>query len=806
VNPRTPFAGLRVVELGTTLAARLAGLLFADQGAQVLVARPGIDARRTAAPACAGADPTLGFEHLDPYLDRGKTLLETAGDEEAAVADLVLVDGDRPLVHAPPSRIVVRVLAALPDDPYYGHWKADCSEDLLSATLGLYTDMAITGRLLGRPVIYTPLPLSSVYTAVIAAVAAGAALLERLHSGRGREILASRLAGGLSAVGALGLKQTGLPAHLDIAPPAPVPAGLAADAFAALIAQARDSAERQAWLERRLVAVGMPYRTLDGRFVLLVTGANRRATRRLYRHLGLWDTLLARGLTDVSPFEPRALAERGRNLADAPSLDFRSLSIVAGLLEPIMASRTAAHWERELCALGVVAAEVKSLQEWLVDPQARQAGLTVVLPTDDGPALPQPGRAAWIASARPYPPLVPARRLGHAQGLEAARSRLTLPPGDRSPSRAGPLAGRVVVDLTNVVAGPNGARMFGELGATVYRVEHPEPGHIPLATTVWAAEAGAGKRSIILDASHPEGREVLERLLARADLVMINKGDAQCERLGLDPAALHRRHPRLVLVQLTAHHGEQHGGRHDHPGYDPVGQALTGILQRFGPPGCPTYHGLASCVDYLSGYLGVWAGIAALYARALRDSEADAGPAVPEKAETSLMAAATLMGCAFLYTEPPAHQCGPGALGRSATQRAYPVADGWVYAIAGSDLSAELAGLTVGAALERLGARGIDCARVDTVRALADRHRGARTGTIRLQSAEHQGWVTECFVPTWFCFDGVSPAGREGPVRIGSSAAAVLAELGYGPTEVERLQRAGVVSGTEWRKAGQDGC
>ena len=106
------------------------------------------------------------------------------------------------------AQIVLRVTAAIPGDEAYGHLAADCSEDLLNALVGIFTDMAAFGRVLGRPVIYTPLPICSVYAGVLGAIAVGAAIVDRERSGAGREIIASRLAGGLSAIGALTLTST----------------------------------------------------------------------------------------------------------------------------------------------------------------------------------------------------------------------------------------------------------------------------------------------------------------------------------------------------------------------------------------------------------------------------------------------------------------------------------------------------------------------------------------------------------------------------------------------------------------------
>jgi len=794
-----PYEGICVLEKSGLLSARLIGLLLADQGAQVLVAQSDAASQ---APPNAGAqhhDPSLHFGHLDPYLNRGKGLLQTSGAQESAAADIIIVQGNAP-VAVQPWQILVRVLAALPGDASYGHLPADCSEDLLSATLGFFTDMALSAKALQRPVIYTPLPLSSVYAGVIGAVSVGAALTERLRSGSGCEIYASRLAGGLAAMGALALTQKGLPPHLDLAPKQALPQGVDEEEFAAMVAQARQSGEKQSWLEQRLIPFGVPFKTQDGSHLLLLNGVNRRATRKLYEHLGIWDTLMSQGLTDISPYDPAAMDARGRNLADGPSLHFKYSEIIAQLLGQALLQKTAKAWEQELCAMGIPACVVNTLAQWLDDPQGRQAGLTTVLHTDKGVSVPQPGRAAWLQSAQPYPELKPAETLTPAQAFKQAQSRFG--PSDSSVQAfsQSPLTDYTVLDLSNVIAGPNAARMLGELGATVYRVEQPHPTHMPLALTIWGAEAGAGKKSVILDTNTAQGKEILLRLIQKAHFIVINKGDAQCERLGVDLRSLAQTNPKAILVQLTAHHGEKHGPRHDYPGYDPIGQAMTGIMQRFGPEGCPTYHGLASCVDYITGYLAVWAAVSALFSQAQRARSGTSALAGTQndRAESSLMSAASLVSCAFVYGEPPAHQCGPQALGRTATQRAYQAADGWVYALASEDLSSVLSTLSMHEALAWLKLRGIESARVNTVREMADLHRKPSSTTIAFQAKEDGGWVTECFVPTWFCFDGQIAHDRQGAVRIGSSADAVLQELHYSPAQIAELRAAQVILGTEW--------
>lgn len=767
-----PYGGIHIIERSLTLSGRLAGVLFADQGAEVRFAR----------------QPGRAGEQIDDYLDRGKFEADPAALRDTLSADIIIVDGDAP-VDRRPDQIVLRITAALPGDEVYGYLKADCSEDLLSATLGLFTDMALTARVLGRPVIYTPLPISSVYAGVNAAVAVAGALQRRLQSGLGSEVITSRLAGGLSAIGALALTTTGLAPHLSTPPPAGVPAGMTLEQFFDLLKEAAASGERQSWLEHRVIPVGVPYRAADGRMIMIMTGANRRATRKLFDHLGIWGRLKEAGLVDVSPYDPSSIALRGRNIADPGTLNFASMSVIAGLLEEIIATKTAAEWETEFCGGRIAAAaQVMSYEEWLHDPEARRAGLTVALP---GSSKPQIGRSAWLASAQPYPPprmaspaaIVPA----HLNTTPANAATDSIP-------LEKPLQGITVVDLTNVIAGPNCSRMMAELGATVYRVEQPAPYHVPVVTAVWGAESGAGKQSIILDTNTADGKEVLNKMLVRADFVVTNKTDAQCVRLGVDADTLQRINPKTILVQITAHNGERYGGRHDYPGYDPAAQAITGIMLRFGPEGCPTYHGLASCVDYLCGYLGAWAGLTALYARERR------GDGRGDWAQTSLTAAASLTQLLLQFQEAPAGMRGPLASGPSATKRIYKAADGWIFALSQTDLTKAVEKETVEKALADLKTQGIEAVRINTVRELADGRRDGLSRTIRFQAISHDGLTSECFVPSWFCFNGVTAESRQIPVRMGASADEILKELGYSQDGIVRLKQRGVVLGTEWRR------
>ena len=764
---RTPYNKIRIFEFSTTLAGRLAGLLFADQGAEVFIERK------------ADFQPD---EH-DEYFDRNKTALPPGSLSNTSSADIIIVDGATETDRLP-QQILLRITAALPGDEIYGDLDADCSEDLLNALVGFFTNMATVGKFVGRPVIYTPLPLCSVYAGVNGAIAAAAALVDRTRCGRGREITSSRIAGGLSAIGALALITRGEPEHLKPADLTGLPDGVNKEAVEKLLQEAAVDPARQLWLEQRLIPLDAPYRTSDNRFAMGIAGVNRRLARRFLTSLGLWDEALAAGMVDVDPYDPENIRYKGRNLADAGSMSLKNNVWLADKITEVMATKTAIQWEKELCEAGIPAVEIRSFEEWMADEEARAARLVAHVKGLDKAQL---GRVAWLASAQPYADLESCRQ------QEALPGRITpLPMVTDKPAAKRPLEGFVLVDFANVIAGPNCGRMFSELGATVYKIDPMHPLHAPVIMVSWAAEHGVGKHSIILDMGTEEGRSIMNKIVCKADLVMANKRDGQFVRMGLGRDALNQLNPNIIAVQLTGHKGERPSARDNYPGYDPALQGATGLMHRFGPEGCPTFHGVASCVDYLCGYLGCWAGVSALFAREQRqDGKGD-------WAETSLAAAASLTQLLLQQTPAPKSATGPDATGMNEGERWYKVTDGFVFAQANRDISEELAPLTVEQALEHLQKQHIQAVPVQTCQELAKRHRENPCKTVTFEKRERDGWESENFAPSWFVFDG-EPVGCPGAAaRIGSDASAILQEIGYSSDEVKRLIAEGVVGPTEW--------
>ena len=155
---------------------------------------------------------------------------------------------------------------------------------------------------------------------------------------------------------------------------------------------------------------------------------------------------------------------------------------------------------------------------------------------------------------------------------------------------AGVLSGIRVLDFGKHVAGPWCAALLADLGAEVIRVERPGGGDDRYIAPVAEDGSGAmylvcnrGKRSITLQAHRREAAEIVEALLATADVVVANLPIETRRRMGIDWDALHERYPSTVLVTATAF-GED-GPYADRIGFDGTIQAMSGAIALSGDPG-----------------------------------------------------------------------------------------------------------------------------------------------------------------------------------------------------------------------------
>jgi len=152
--------------------------------------------------------------------------------------------------------------------------------------------------------------------------------------------------------------------------------------------------------------------------------------------------------------------------------------------------------------------------------------------------------------------------------------------------------------------------MLADMGARVIKVESLEGDSFRELHGFYGWNRG--KRSIAVNLKDPDGRAIVHRLAEPADVVMENMRPGVVERLGVDYATLRAVNPRIIYCSVTAFGSD--GPYRDRPGFDPLVQAMAGVmtLQGFGGP--PQYVRIP-ITDYYAAALGCQAVLAALFAR-----------------------------------------------------------------------------------------------------------------------------------------------------------------------------------------------
>jgi len=192
------------------------------------------------------------------------------------------------------------------------------------------------------------------------------------------------------------------------------------------------------------------------------------------------------------------------------------------------------------------------------------------------------------------------------------------PAGDKTGNGGLPLEGVKVLDLSRVLAGPWATMSLADLGAEVWKIENIAGGD---DTRAWATPnykgvstyylcANRGKQSLAVDLKHPEGREIVRKLAAEADIVVENFRAGTVDRLGIGYDELSRINPRLVYCSISGY--GQTGPEADRPGYDFVMQAESGLMSITGDvDGGPMRVGVA-ITDIVAGMVATQSILAAL--------------------------------------------------------------------------------------------------------------------------------------------------------------------------------------------------
>ncbi|AYH43720.1 CaiB/BaiF CoA-transferase family protein [Azoarcus sp. DN11] len=190
---------------------------------------------------------------------------------------------------------------------------------------------------------------------------------------------------------------------------------------------------------------------------------------------------------------------------------------------------------------------------------------------------------------------------------------------------AKPLAGIKVVELGTLIAGPFAARILGEFGAEVIKIESPDGGD-PLrkwrklyeGTSLWWYLQSRNKKSVTVNLKHADGVEVVRRLVAEADMVIENFRPGVLEKLGLGWEALSAINPGLVMLRLSGF--GQTGPLAQQPGFGAIGESMGGLRYVTGFPDRPPVKTGISIGDSIA---ALWGALGALMA--LRHKEVNGG-------------------------------------------------------------------------------------------------------------------------------------------------------------------------------------
>ena len=365
-----------------------------------------------------------------------------------------------------------------------------------------------------------------------------------------------------------------------------------------------------------------------------------------------------------------------------------------------------------------------------------------------------------------------------------------------------PLDGIRVVDVSRVLAGPFATMLLADLGADVVKVEPPDGdetrgwgppwwGDPSDRRSAYFASVNRNKRSVVLDLRTDGGRRSLDRLLTGADLLVHNYRPATAARLGLEADALRSRHPALVVASI----GGFPGVDADRPAYDLLAQAVSGLMSVTGQPdGPPTKVGVA-LLDLVAGLECAVGALAALVGRG-RVGTVEVG-----LVEAGVTALVNVLGNHLADgREPQRHG---NAHPNIVPYQAFDAADGPIVVAVGNDAQygrlLEVLGLEPDPAHatnpQRLAARAGVVARLSSAigarrrdellaaLAAADVPSGPVSSVAEAVASLGGGaWLDERdgirTAPSPLRLDGLRPAVRRAPPRLGEHTDEVLAALG----------------------------
>ena len=385
-----------------------------------------------------------------------------------------------------------------------------------------------------------------------------------------------------------------------------------------------------------------------------------------------------------------------------------------------------------------------------------------------------------------------------------------------------PLKGVKVIDFSHAWAGPTCTMLLGDAGADTIKVE-PTTGDFYRTAMDGAVfiNVNRNKRSIALDLKTNEGRRIALKLLERADVLVENFVPGVMDRLGLGYQTISKMNPRIIYCSISGF--GQEGPYHKRPSFDPVAQAMSGIMLATGEPDRPPVRILPPMIDYSAGIHAAYGIVIAL----LNREQTGKG----ERIDISLMDIGIVQMGAFVthYTMTGELPERMGSAHKAwAPYQAFEASDGWVQiAVASDEMWLNLCKVLK---LEDLGndsryatpqsrrkhrkelaelltkvTRQYRARELESLLSEA----GVPSGQLRniaevmedpqvkarhlIDDIEYPGLGKIKVVKNPIFFSGHAPRTQLQAPQLGEHTAAVLAELGYSEAEIQRLEDTGIV-------------
>lgn len=250
-------------------------------------------------------------------------------------------------------------------------------------------------------------------------------------------------------------------------------------------------------------------------------------------------------------------------------------------------------------------------------------------------------------------------------------------------SKSGALSGLKVLDLGRMVAGPYCSMLLAAMGAEVIKIEAPGSGdmarvNLPMQNGVstYFVAFNCNKDDLTLDLKSAEGKEILRKLIMQADVLVENFRPGVMKRLGFDYDAVHQMNPRLVYASISGY--GQEGELATRAAFDPVAQAMAGMVSITGTDAAHSVRCGASVADILAGQNAAVAVLGALMYR----EKSGCGQHIDISLVDSCISAMASVNQIYLSTGKIPAPLGNG-FEASAPGNVYPCSDGWIILLAG---------------------------------------------------------------------------------------------------------------------------